>query len=203
MKKGKIQILSVILSILITSCSGTAEDSNHQQGLNARSRYLSMTKATGICTITADYGQRVYDFDMVLNISQEEGGYHTELTLIAPEEVAGIQVTQVGLGADSKLIWDDMILETGDLSDNGLSPVTAVPLLLETLCQGYMETITLKEKSGGTVLELYCRDPDVPLGLGQEIILWVDAQSYDLVGGEIFQDGARVIGCQVQQFVMN
>lgn len=202
MKTTGTALLTVILSICITSCS-TKEDSYHQQAIEARSQYLAMTQGTAQCQLNADYGQRVYDFSMVVNIAQQEGVFTTELTLTAPEEIQGIQATQVGFGKDSKLLWEDMILDTGDLSQSGLSPVTAVPLLLETLCQGYIESVSIKEKSSGTVVELYCRNPEQALGQGQEIILWLDPNNYSLLGGEIFQDGVRVIACTMEQFIMN
>lgn len=203
MKKTKNAILSVIILLLITSCSKIGEESNYQLGLNARSAYRDMTMATGRMSIRADYGQRVYDFDMVVNLSQQEGAYHSELCLTAPSEIAGITATQVGFGAESKLIWGDMILETGDLSQQGLSPVTAFPLFLETLCQGYLDSIRLVETKQGTALELFSRNPEEPLGTGQEITLWIHPETYAFQGGEIFQDGQRVIACEMTDFVMN
>lgn len=203
MKKRVIGILSVIMSLLITSCSGVGVESYHQEGLNARARYLSMTQATGVCELLADYGQRVYSFSMVVNVAVEEGEFRSSLTLTAPEEIAGISVTQLGLGQESKLLWEDLILETGDLSGEGLSPVTAFPLFLETLCQGYLETVSEKETKNGKVLELYSRDPDKAVGTGQEVFLWLDPDTYLLLGGEVFQDGQRVLACEMTQFVMN
>ncbi len=196
-------ILFVIIMLFITSCSKIGEENNYQQGLNARTAYRNMTMATGKLKLTADYGQRVYDFAMVVNISQEEGVYHTEQILTAPEEIAGITATQIGYGADSKLLWEDMILETGDLSLEGLSPVTAFPLLLETLCQGYLDTIRLVEFKDTMALELYSRNPEEPQGTAQEIILWLHPETYALLGGEIFQQGQRVIACDMTEFMMN
>ncbi len=198
---GKFRLLFVILSLLITSgCSSQGEDSYHQEALLARTAYLSLQNATAVCELTADYGERVYDYTMVLSVSQENGSFHSSLQLTAPELLSGIAVSQEGFGKESTLQWEDMILETGDLSDNGFTPMTAIPLLLETLCSGYLETVTLKSNG---VLELYSRNPDIPLGQGQEVTLWLSPDSYALLGGEIFQEGQRVISVEIHNFQMS
>ncbi|MFI3254797.1 MAG: hypothetical protein R3Y63_10740 [Eubacteriales bacterium] len=194
------RLLPVIMLLIFTvSCGTSREEVYHQEALLARSAYLSLEQGTGICHINADYGERVYDFSLVLTLSQNNGIYHCQLSLTAPEEIAGIVATQEGLGGDSKLMWDGMILETGDLDDDGLSPMTAIPLLLETLSSGYLEGVTLKDNG---VLELYSRNPDSPTGQGREVVLWLNPDSYALLGGEIFQDGKRVISCKIENFVM-
>lgn len=203
MKTKKRVILYVIMSILMTSCSKTTEETPYQMGLDARTAYTNMTMATGKLQLTADYGERVYPFDMVVNIRKEEGQFHTEVSLTAPAEIAGISATQVGFGQESKLIWGDMILETGDLSETGLSPVNAMPLLIETLCQGYLDTIRLVEPQGQSLLELCSRNPEATPGTGQEITIWLDPVSFAFLGGEIFQEGQRVIACEMTDFIMS
>lgn len=197
---SKLRLLLVIFSLMMTvSCSAVEEEGYHHQALQARSAYLALQQGTAMCSLTADYGERVYDYELVLTLSQVEGVYHSTLSLTAPEELAGISVTQEGMGAESRLVWEDLILETGDFSQEGLSPMTAIPLMLETLCSGYLESVSIRNEG---VLELYSRNPDVPTGEGLELVLWLNSESYALLGGEIYQDGLRVISCEMKQFVM-
>ncbi len=198
-------ILSVIFLLMITtSCGGDTQEQYYQQALKARTQYLGLQQGTSLCHITADYGQRVYDFSLVLTLSRDQDQQLVStLTLTAPEEIAGISVT--AQGGSSQLRWEGMILETGDLNQEGLSPVSAIPLFLETLCSGYLESVTMTEKltQENPLLTLFCRDPDKIQGTGQEITLWLDSQTYALVGGEIFQDGVRVLSCEFQNFLMS
>lgn len=210
-KTSKIKLIPVILSMLITSsCSFlpyNQEEKQQQnweeQALQVRTTYLSLTEGTGKCSVTADYGQRVYTFDMILFLKDTEDGLSTTMTLTAPEEIQGITATYVG--NTSQLLWADLILETGDLNDTGLSPVNALPILLENLKKGYIHSATVKEMFTPTgtqaVLELFTRNPDLPLGEGTETVIWLESETQKLLGGEIYQDGARVITCQVSDFV--
>ncbi len=194
---SKIRLLIVILSLIITTgCTASKVEQAHESALLARSAYLAMERATGICHVHADYGERIYDFSLVLTLEQGE----TTQVLTAPTELVGISVTQSGTGTESRLVWEDLILETGDLDPQGLSPVTAVPLLLETLSTGYLEGATLKEQG---VLVLYSRNPSVPVGQGREIEIWLNPEDYTLLGGEIFQDGNRIVAVTVENFIKN
>lgn len=206
MNKPFLRLCPVILSIFITSSCSKTEDPQ-AEAIEMRHSYLSLSQATALCQVTADYGERVYDFSMVLVAERREEGLSTTLTLTEPASLKGISVTQTGTGQDSQLVWEDLVLETGDLNPEGLSPVTAIPLLLDTLERGFIHSVSLTEKhtAQGTqvLLELISKDPDAPTGTGQEVVLWVDAESYGLVGGEIFQDGRRVVACTIENFIMN
>lgn len=196
----KFRLLPVILSILITTgCGSGGESPQEQDAVLARSHYLALTQATGLCHLLVDYGERVYEFSMAVSVTQENEQRSISQTLTAPAEIAGITVTQVGVGAESKLIWEDVLLETGDLSQDGLSPVTAFPQLFHCLTTAYIQSATLV--SEGEILQLLCRDPALEMGQGQEVVLWLDSGSYDLLGGEIYQDGQRVIACEMESFL--
>ena len=75
-----------------------------------------MTKCTAQLSVTADYGQRVYEFELDAAVNGEE----TVLTVTAPELIAG--VTARTAGTEGALEYDGVILETGALSRGGLSP---------------------------------------------------------------------------------
>lgn len=190
---------------LLTGCGSSVENTDAPEkslALEARAQYLTLNRATALVDLTADYGQRIYDFAFVMTLE----GENCTLTLTKPEELAGISVTQQGTGTTTALLWEDLMLETGPLTDGGLTPITALPALLENLKSGFVDSVTTKEiyqLSSGPVLELFCRDPQTPQGEGMEYVLWVAEEDFSFLGGEIFQDGHRVITCQVQDFVMS
>lgn len=190
---------SLALCIFGSGCQKDPQEQYHEQALEARTQYLALQQATALCDVTADYGERVYEFSFLVSVERGENKeLKTTLSLTAPEEIAGITVTQVE--GSSQLLWEDMILETGDLNERGLSPVSAVPELLQALCSAYIHSVNMREEnSGQSLLELYCTEPEE----GQEIYLWLDRENFHLVGGEILQEGRRVILCEFRNFAMS
>ena len=140
--------------------------------------------------ITADYGQRVYQYQLTATSDGEE----TVLTLEEPETVAGI--TARLNGEESLLEYDGLSVETGPLDEEGLTPVSALPVLMETAQSGYMTACSLEDG----MLRMDCGDPGGTPGEGREVTLWFDADSHALRRGEICVDGVRVISCQLLEF---
>ena len=121
-----------------------------------------------------------------------------ELTLTAPETVAGLTARLAG--EESQLEFDGLSVETGPLDGDGLTPVSAVPALLEAARSGYITACGLEGE--GTVLRVDCGDPTGSPGAGTEYALWFDASAHTLIKGEISVDGFRVILCEFSQFTM-
>lgn len=176
--------------LLLSACgAGPAGASEAEKlSLAVRGEYLEMTNWSADAAITADYGQRVYQYELT---AQLVGGEMT-LTLSQPETVAGL--TARISGKDSLLEYDGMSVETGPLDEDGLTPVSAIPALLEAARTGYITACTMEEE--GTLLRLDCGDPERQPGVGRELSLWFDAEGRELVRGEIKIDGFRAILCE-------
>ena len=91
-----------------------------------------------------------------------------------------------------------MSVETGPLDAGGLTPVSALPALLEAAKSGYITACALEEED--TLLRVDCGDPAGSPGSGTETVLWFDASTHALVRGEVSVDGFRVVLCEVTQF---
>ena len=79
----------IILCLLLSACGGgELGDRSEQLALDIRGDYLAMTACTATAEMTADYGQRVYEYSMEISW-QREG--ETVLSITAPENIAGIQ----------------------------------------------------------------------------------------------------------------
>ena len=126
-------------------------------------------------------------------------GEETTLTLSAPDTVAGI--TARVTGQDGQLEYDGLSVETGPLDPEGLSPVSAVPALLEGARSGYIVSCALEED--GTLLRMDCGDPEGTPGTGSEVSLWFDTSTHALSRGEISVDGFRAILCEFTDFAMS
>ena len=141
-----------------------------------------MSSCAGQAAITADYGQRVYQYELAVAVDGEE----TTLTLSAPDTVAGI--TARVTGQDGQLEYDDLSVETG-------------PLDLEGARSGYIVSCALEED--GALLRMDCGDPEGTPGTGSEVSLWFDTSTHAMSRGEISVDGFRAILCEFTDFAMS
>ena len=174
-------LLCVLMMILLTGCKTTGVSEAEELALTIRGEYLAMDACTVQAAVTADYGQRVYEYEMAVSV----GGGETVLVLAAPETVAGLTARLTGKA--SVLEFDGVSVETGTLDDDGLTPVSALPALLETARSGYITACALEEE--GAVLRVDCGDPTSTPGAGTEYVLWFDAATHALTRGEISVDG--------------
>ena len=190
------RLICVLMTTLLLSGCGQAGVSEAEElALAVRAEYLAMDSCTTRAAVTADYGQRVYQYELAAAVSGEE----TVLTLSAPETVAGL--TARLSGEENLLEFDGVSVETGPLDDDGLTPVSALPALLEAAKSGYITACALEED--GTVLRVDCGDPSGSPGAGTETALWFDASTYALMRGEVSVDGFRVILCEFFDFTGN
>ena len=181
-----------MMLLLLTGCSGGQENENgaEAQAVAIRGEYMAMTSYSLQAQVNADYGQRVYDFTLSVTWDGEE----TTVAIREPEMLAG--VTARITGEEGTLEYEDLSLETGFLDDDGLSPVSALPALMEAARSQYINRCTLTDG----MLEVHCADPEQKPGTGREVTLWFDTQTHALTAGEISQDGRRVIACEVTEF---
>lgn len=189
--KKQLLFLPMML-LLLTGCGGGQEGKTGAEALavEIRGEYMAMTGYSLQAQVNADYGQRVYDF----TLSVTNDGEETAVVIREPEMLSG--VTARIHGEEGTLEYDDLSLETGFLDGESLSPVSALPTLMEAARTQYIDRCTLADG----VLEVHCADPEQDSGTGQEVTLWFDAQTHALTGGEISQDGRRVIACKITEF---
>ena len=185
-------LLCALMMTLLTGCGHAAVSEAEELALIIRGEYLAMDSCAIRAAITADYGQRVYQYEMAAAVN----GAETVLTLSAPDTVAGL--TARVTGEDSRLEFDGVSVETGPLDGDGLTPVSALPALLEAARSGYITACALEED--GVLLRVDCGSPSAPPGSGTETVLWFDAATHALVKGEISVDGFRAILCEFLEF---
>ena len=181
-----------MIALLLAGCGRLEVSEAEQLALEIRGEYLELERCSASLEITADYGQRVYQFEMDAQVQGEDA----VLTLTAPETVAGLTARWVGEAGT--LEYDGVAVETGSLDPEGLDPVSAFPVLLEAARSGYMAACALEED--GAVLRVDCGDPAGTPGQGTETTLWFDGETGALLRGEIRVDGFRVIGCTCTAF---
>lgn len=185
-------LLCVPMMLLLTGCSPAKVSQAEELTLGLRGEYLEMNACSAHLSVTADYGQRIYEYEMDAVLDGEE----LTLTLTAPETVAGM--TACLSEGEGRLEYDGVWVETGTLDENGLTPLDAFPALLEAARGGYITACALEE--GENLLRVDCGDPGRELGEGREVTLWFEPSSRSLVRGEVRVDGFRVILCECTEF---
>ena len=193
MRKGMICVL--MISFLLSACAAAEGENGDDLALKLRGEYLAAESCSGTACVTADYGQRVYQYELEFQSNEEE----TLLTLTAPETVAGL-TARLSWEEGSVLEYDGAVIETGPLNQDGLTPVSSIPSMLRTVREGYLDACMLEESEEGTTLRLTSRDPEQDPGNGAETVLWFDPGTFQLLRGEIWQDGFCVIQCEFSTF---
>ena len=193
MRKSWIFVPMMIL--LLSGCSlGSGSRETDRMALDIQNEYRDSTECAARASIVSDYGQRIHSYEMEVAVS----GERTTLTITAPEEVAGISA--VAEGVDTFLEYGELVLETGPLDGEGLTPVSAVPVLLEAARNGMICCCTMEEKED--LLRVEYGDPQREPGQGREVTIWFSPSDHSIRQGEIALDGVRVISCTFEDFTM-
>lgn len=188
----------MLLCLLLAGCGGAGlENSAEQRALDIRGDYLSMEAMTAHAAVTADYGQRVYAYELDVAWAREG---ETVLTVTAPENIAG--VTARLADGETALEFDGVRLETGPLDEAGMSPIDAIPALLAAAREGFIAECGTEVLGEAEALRLCCRNPDSAAGTGTEITLWLDPDTGALIQGELASDGFTVLRCVFSEVQM-
>lgn len=194
--RRSVVICVLMMTLLLSACGGAEQGNAMQQVLTIRAWYLETTQYTANLSVTADYGQRVYTYGLEVRGTDGE----CVLTVTEPQELAGI-TARIANG-ESCLEYDGAVLETGNLSADGLTPLSAVPAMLDCVRTGFIDSCGLERLGDRDTLCVHYRDPERLAGEGREITIWFDSRSGALIQGEIFMDGYRVIRCDFEKFTI-
>lgn len=175
-----------LFCILLPGCAGGNEPL--EPALELRSRLLSSDGYAFDAQITADYGDKLYTFDMSCQVDQS--GTVT-FTVTAPETIAGITGTIGQQGG--KLTFDDTALAFELLADGRYSPVSAPWILVHTLHSGYIASCA--ELENGVMVSFNDSYEEDALNLS----VWLGQDNLP-TGAEIFCQGRRVLSLTVKNF---
>ena len=137
MRKTRLLAMTVAL-FMLTGCSG--ESSDNVMG-DIRSDFQNAENIQFSANILADYGERVFTYGVRFQ-SAADGG---TITITDPASIAGTTVTIQNGGAT--LGFDGAQVFTGEIMPDGLSPVDAVPMLVDMWREGLI-TETVRERYG-------------------------------------------------------
>lgn len=182
MKKGCLLAAGLTGVWLLTSCAGGNQAKDRMQA--AQAVYRTMSGCTAQAEITADYGQRVYGYIVDLTAAGGSG----VMTVKEPETIAGTVLTWSD--GETQLEYDGAELDTGSLSDQGLSPADAMPTILTACQNGAIVDCCMEEQDGRETLHSTL---DWDGDQGGQLQCWFRPEDYSLLRAELSQDGVTVI----------
>lgn len=179
MKKA-LALIPLLFALLLSACGNAALQryESFSQQLQEQDT-LSFTAA-----LTAAYPYRTAQFD--LRYTLEDG--MQRITILSPERISGISAS-VQLGKTT-LEYDGLILDTGDLDAYGLSPMSALPLLVEALRHGHGDAFWTEE--GLDAVELLFDDH-------ARANVWFDAEGLPC-RAELISDDVVVVSCEIKNW---
>ncbi len=177
---------------LLSACSSSADAPQEAEAFRA---FISeKSSATMEAVVSADYGDRVYDFTLRYDYLRD--GKST-IEIMEPEPVRGIRAT-IEAG-QTQLEYDGMILDTGALPGTGLSPVDVLPTMLKTWSEGYLDSAGKESLDGRDVLHFVFTSTVSEVSIEQHV--WVEQESFTPVRAEMMADGTRVLSVLFSQVV--
>lgn len=196
--KRRVRLFPLMISLLLLAgcaAGGQGKQSGEDLALAIQKEFAHMTACSGRFSLTADYAERAFECVIDAAYDQVSGG---TLTIAEPELVKG--VTARFAAGETALSYDGFSLETGPLTDEGISPMETLPTLWRQVSAGYIATVE-KNETDKTLHVTYRSDGQSP-GTGLETVAVFDIESHKPRSGELFWDGVRVAAVEVQEFEM-
>lgn len=134
--------------------------------------------------LRAEYEDKTAEF--TLKYARDESGQ--TVTVTEPEIIAGISARIAGDG--TALVYDGMILDTGELDAYGLTPMSALPVLVSAMESGHLESF--RKEDGLLVLELV---PEEHLA----VTVWFDEEMRPLKA-ELVSEGQLRVACAIENW---
>ena len=133
--------------------------------------------------VTADRGESVAEYTM--NAAYD--GQQTSIELITPELLKGVKAT--ALRGETSVSYDGVMLGAGPLDGEGLTPVSAIPVMLDAMANAYVELVW--QEDDDLAARLY-------VGENSVLTLWVDGTSLAPTAAEIAADGRTVVTVRIE-----
>ena len=179
LRRLAIFVLVFLLLFSLTACS--TEQSAQERVLELRELFLSSDQRF-FAEITANYGDRVYQFTIRYDSAA------SVLEVLAPEIIAGIFIDISEDG--TTLRYDGAELNTGPLTEDGLSPMAALPTIVFQWKEGHILDAHFETLGGRRAVVMTTH-------ISERVrhVTWFDNETGIPMRAEILADGFAVISC--------
>ena len=179
MKRFCLLLISA-LCLLLTACAGGSAQNEFEAfsaELSARSELVFTAELTAI------YEDKNVDF----TLAYEKSGDDCVVTVLEPKMVQGIRARISGGG--TAVEYEGIMLDTGRLDDYGLSPMTALPMLVEAMCSAHADSFW--EDGGLNAVKLLPSDT-------LSAVVWFDGGVP--VSAELISEGRVTVSCVIKDW---
>ncbi len=173
----KVLLFVPMLILLLTACGGGDRDDT---ALQLQQQYAAVESATMEAEIVCHYDDEVREYKLLCAYTPEK----STVTVLSPENLAGISA-QVENGTLT-LSYDDISLDAGTYSAAAVSPVVALPKLMEAAAWGYPGEQSEETIGDRVCIRLGCDLSDEP---GTMYTTWFDRETLLPLRSEITVDG--------------
>ncbi len=192
----RVLALALMTALCLSVCACGGKAGTDQLAKDIGREIASARSITAVVSVTADYGERVYKYKLRCTYKDSAA----DVEALEPDGIKGLKahVTEKGLA----LSLGGVALDTGGLTDDGLSPLEAVPVMIRAWT-GERITETKREKAEGR--ELLCVTYDISKpdsGKKTSHTAWFDVKTRLPVKAEIISNGYRVINCSFGNIIM-
>lgn len=179
MKRFCLLLISALCLLLTACASGSAQNEfeSFSAELAARSELMFTAELTAI------YEDKNVDF----TLAYEKSGDDCVVTVLEPKMVQGIRARISGGG--TAVEYEGIMLDTGRLDDYGLSPMTALPMLVEAMCSAHADSFW--EDGGLNAVKLLPSDT-------LSAVVWFDGGIP--VSAELISEGRVTVSCVIKDW---
>lgn len=172
----KVLLFALMMTLLVTGCGGEKENLSEK----LQQQYALVAAATLEADVTCHYEDEVREYTLLCAYTPQR----STVTVLAPEQLGGITATLEN--GELTLSYDEISLDAGTYSAAAISPVAALPRLMEAAAEGYITEESTEEVDQRQCLRLSADLSDQP---GTLYTTWFDAESMLPLRSEISTDG--------------
>ena len=177
--RKRLTILILLLTLSLTLAACRADQSAEERALEIRELFLTTTQHFS-AELIANYSDRVHTFPLRFDSAANT------LEVLAPEIIAGIVIEVSESG--TVLHFDGAELNTGPLTEDGLSPLAALPTIVYQWKEGHIT---------GTHYETFHSIETVVMTTAVsdrvQHMTWFNRETGIPVKSELLQDGTLVL----------
>lgn len=174
--------LLLVFCLLLSGCGAGASKKQYEQFSQELSSQNSLSFTA---QLRAEYEEKTVDF--TLCYEADENGQ--TVTVLAPELIAGVKA-HITAG-NTALEYDGVRLDTGALDRYGLTPMSALPVLVDAMTNGHLDSRWQEE--GKSVFQLIANDH-------LSATVWFEAESMTPVRAELVSDGRVTVCCELSDW---
>ncbi|MCD7844304.1 MAG: hypothetical protein LUG57_00285 [Oscillospiraceae bacterium] len=178
---------ALMIALLLLPGCGEREERLEKSFSQFRETVTLAREITLETELTANYGGTAATY----TLAAVYDGQQTEIEVLSPDIIAGVKAT-VQRG-ETTVSYENVLLGAGAVDEEGLTPVSAIPVMLNAMASGYTELLWWE--GDYIVARLYVGEQSV-------LTLWLDQDSLTPVSGEIATAGETVIACSFTKWAI-